>query len=57
MPSCLRARPGAVIAAVVSPSPWPCGRIPHSDEELAARGMSSEDTVLWLPMDHVSNSH
>ena len=28
-----------------------------SDEELAARDTSMKDTVLWLPMDHVSNSH
>ena len=28
-----------------------------SDEELATRGTSSNDTVLWLPMDHVSGSH
>jgi len=28
-----------------------------SDEELATRGTSSKDTVLWLPMDHVSGSH
>ncbi|MGW3118699.1 exo-alpha-sialidase [Streptomyces sp. NPDC001107] len=28
-----------------------------SDEELAAPDTSLKDTVLWLPMDHVSNSH
>ncbi|MGW3032505.1 exo-alpha-sialidase [Streptomyces sp. NPDC001178] len=28
-----------------------------SDEELAAQDVSFKDTVLWLPMDHVSNSH
>jgi sialidase-1 len=28
-----------------------------SDEELAGRAASPKDTVLWLPMDHVSGSH
>ncbi|MCX4885050.1 MULTISPECIES: sialidase family protein [unclassified Streptomyces] len=28
-----------------------------SDEELAGRDTSRRDTVLWLPMDHVSGSH
>ncbi|NUP36358.1 MAG: laminin G, partial [Streptomyces sp.] len=28
-----------------------------SDQELAARAPSMKDTVLWLPMDQVSNSH
>ena len=28
-----------------------------SDEELAGRAASLKDTVLWLPMDHVSGSH
>ncbi|MCX5052776.1 exo-alpha-sialidase [Streptomyces sp. NBC_00201] len=28
-----------------------------SDEELAGRDSSRRDTVLWLPMDHVSGSH
>ncbi|MEV6943535.1 sialidase family protein [Streptomyces sp. NPDC051172] len=28
-----------------------------SDQELAARAPSLKDTVLWLPMDRVSNSH
>jgi sialidase-1 len=28
-----------------------------SDEEIAGRDASPKDTVLWLPMDHVSDSH
>ncbi|MFF4250328.1 exo-alpha-sialidase [Streptomyces sp. NPDC001663] len=28
-----------------------------SDEEITAGGASARDTVLWLPMDHVSGSH
>ncbi|MER5509909.1 sialidase family protein [Streptomyces sp. NPDC002766] len=28
-----------------------------SDEEIAGREASPKDTVLWLPMDHVSDSH